>query len=55
MDETKLCEQCDEKEDGVEDDEEDSVASIQVESAQRNNDEGKNQRQTQRSCEDPRQ
>lgn len=51
----KLCEQRDDKEDDVEDEEKDPVCLTQVEPAQRDNDEGQDQRQTQRSCKNPRQ
>lgn len=51
----KLCEQRDEKEDGVEDKKKDPVGPAQVEPAQWNNDKRQDQRQTQRSCKNPRQ
>lgn len=51
----KFCEQCDKKEGGIEDEEKDPVAPIQVEAAQWDGDEGQHQRQSQSSCEDPRQ
>ncbi len=49
----KLCEQRNKKEGEVEDEEEEPVGPTQVEPAQRNNDEGQDQRQTQRSCKNP--
>lgn len=55
MDLSQLCEQCNEKENAVEEEEKDPVDAIHLELAQRNNDEGQHQRQTQRSCENPRQ
>lgn len=55
VDRAELCEQRDDEEYGVEDEEKDPVGPTQVEPAQWNNDEGQDQRQTQRSCEDPRQ
>lgn len=55
MDLPELCEKCDEKKGGVEDEEEDAVAPTQVEAAQWDGDEGQHQRQAQSSCEDPRQ
>lgn len=55
VDLAKLCEHCNDKEDGIEDEEKDPVGPTQVEAAHRNNDEGQNQRQTQRYCENPRQ
>lgn len=51
----KLREKRNEKEDAVEDEEKDPVGPTQVEPAQRDNDEGQGQRQTQRPCENPRQ
>lgn len=55
VDLAKLCEQCNDKKDGVEDEEEDPVRPTQVELAKRNDDEGQDHRQTQRSCKNPRQ
>lgn len=55
MDLSQLCEQCNEKENAVEEEEKDPVDTIHLELAQRNNDEGQHQRQTQRSCKNPRQ
>lgn len=51
----KFCEKCDKKEGGVEDEEEHPVPLAQVEAAQRDGDERQDQRQSQSSCEDPRQ
>lgn len=55
VDHAKLCEKCNEKEGGVEDKEKDPVGPTQVEPAQWDNDEGQDQRQTQRSYKNPRQ
>lgn len=55
VDHAKLCEKCNDKERGVEDEEKDPVGPTQVEPAQWDNDEGQDQRQTQRSYKNPRQ
>lgn len=55
VDLSKLCEQRDDKEDDVEEEEKDPVGPTQVEAAQWNDDERQDQRQTQSSCENPRQ
>ena len=46
LDLAKLCEKCNEKENGVEDEEKDPIGPTQVEPAQWNNNEGQDQRQT---------
>lgn len=55
VDLAELSKQCDDKEDGIEQEEKDPVGPTQVEAAQWNNDEGQDQRQTQRSNKNPRQ
>ena len=55
MDFSKLCEKCNDKKGGVKDEEEDPVWPAQLEPAQRNSDEGQDQRQSQRSHKNPRQ
>jgi len=50
----KLCEKCNDKEDDIEDEEKDPIGPTQVEVPERDHDKRQDQRQTQRSCENPR-
>lgn len=47
VDYAKLCEHCNDEKGHIKDEEKDPIASVQVEPAQRNNDKGQNQGQTQ--------
>lgn len=55
MDLPKFCEKCDKKKDTVEEEEKDPISPTQVEVSQWDDDEGQHQRESQGSCEDPRQ